>query len=66
MASKIIDKIVDLDLYGHPIGVHYNGRGTYKTKLGALFTLAAYALVLFNFITLSMVFMNGKRREEKF
>ena len=37
-----------LDFYGHSVGVHYRGSGTYKTKFGALCSLLTVVLVLMN------------------
>ena len=47
---------MDLDMYGHTIGVHYRGRDAYKTKLGALVTLATYVLMTVNMISLFTAF----------
>ena len=41
-----------LDIYGHPIGVHYQGDSVFKTRLGSLVTLMTYSLMLINFIGL--------------
>ena len=41
-----------LDIYGHPIGVHYNNQSVYKTWVGSLFTLLTYALILMNTVEL--------------
>ena len=38
--SKLATMFRGLDMYGHAIGVTYRGSGTYKTNLGALFTIA--------------------------
>ena len=46
--SKFEKLLVGQDIYGQPIGVHYRGDGYFKTKLGALVTLAAYVLIIIN------------------
>ena len=56
MAETVVDAIVSGDIYGHPIGVNYKGSDTYRTKLGALFTITAYVLVFLNFIAISVAF----------
>ena len=56
MAETVVDAIVSGDIYGHPIGVNYKGSDTYRTKLGALFTIVAYVLVFLNFIAISVAF----------
>ena len=47
MPVALAQKLVDQDIYGHQVGVHYKGSDTYKTKLGALFTVATYVLIGF-------------------
>jgi len=39
------DKFVSMDMFGHPVGVHYKGDSSYRTKVGSLFTLFAYMIV---------------------
>ena len=49
MLDKVRAFLVGQDIYGHVIGVHYKGSGTFNTGLGALCTLITYSLILFNF-----------------
>ena len=56
---------VDLDMYGHAIGVTYRGRDAYKTRLGALVTLATYILMTINSASLFLAFNDGSKQEEK-
>ena len=42
----IADKFRLIDIYGHSIGVHYRGDGSFRTSLGSIFTLITVALVL--------------------
>ena len=56
--------MVDFDIYGHPVGVHFKGSDTYKTKLGAFVTLATYTLILFNLGTLVISFFDSSKQVE--
>ena len=38
--------LTGLDVFGHKIGVNYNGDDAYKTKFGGLLTLITYVLVV--------------------
>ena len=58
MKFNLLKFIVGKDIYGHALGVNYNGEGTYKTRLGDLLTLATYTLILLNFVTISQEFIN--------
>ena len=49
--SGIVDFLVSLDMFGHPVGVNYKGSGVFQTKLGAFVTLVVQALMVFNLIT---------------
>ena len=67
MSLKRLEQIVvGQDMYGHLIGVHYRGSGSYQTRLGALFTLATYVLMVVNMVSLSAQFLDGSKQEEKF
>ena len=57
-------KLVELDRYGHQVGVHFKGSGTYNTKLGAIMTLATYTLVLFNMVSLIIAFADSSKQFE--
>ena len=58
--------MVGQDMYGHVIGVHYRGSGSYQTKLGAFVTLATYVLMIINMVTLLIAFKDGSKQDEKF
>ena len=45
-ASKLFSMIVDRDIFGLPIGVHYRGSDAFKSFPGALCTLATYVLII--------------------
>ena len=57
--SRIYDFIVDQDIYGHAIGVHYRGGTSYKTFLGSICTLGAYSLMIMQLVLLVTVFIDG-------
>ena len=63
--NRLTELFLDLDMYGHAIGVHYRGRGAYKTRLGALLTLATYVLMTVNMVSLFIAFNDGSKQEEK-
>ena len=55
MASALYKFFVALDVYGKPVTVNYRGLDTYKTCLGALFTLVVKSFLL---IFLSTAFLD--------
>ena len=57
--------IVDRDIYGHNIGVHYKGSDSFKTRLGAFITLITYLLISYNSERLLVAFKDGSKQEEK-
>ena len=63
MAQRLSDIIVNQDIFGHQIGVHYQGSDTFKTKLGALITVLTYTLIIANFLTLVVDFKDNNRWE---
>ncbi len=63
--GRVTDYLVGQDIFGFAIGVHYKGSGTYQTKLGALFTMITYILMLVNLVTLLQAFFDGSKQEEK-
>ena len=46
--------IEQLDIFGTPVGVHYQGNRKYRTKVGALISLIALLLIGYNLATLSL------------
>ena len=64
--KRLEEIIVGQDMYGHVIGVHYRGSGSYQTKLGAFVTLATYVLMVINMVTLFIAFKDGSNQGEKF
>ena len=55
---------VNLDMYGHTIGVTYRGGDKYKTRCGALVTIATYVLIIINTLSLLVAFNDGSNQEE--
>ena len=44
--KKLFKAFKAVDIYGHPIGVHYHGEGTYNTLFGSLLTVITAAIVI--------------------
>ena len=63
--NRIKEFIIDQDIYGHAIGVHYRGSTAYKTFLGSFCTLGAYLLVILQLVLLVTVFIDGSNQTEK-
>jgi hypothetical protein len=40
------ERIKGCDIYGHPVGLNFNGEDTFKTSIGGIATLVVYALIL--------------------
>ena len=62
--SRLENLIVQQDIFGHGIGVHYRGSDTYQTRMGAFFTLATYGLIIANLVTLWTAFLDGSNQTE--
>ena len=43
--KKLKSRILDMDIYGHPIAVHFKGSTTHKTWFGVVCTLLIYITV---------------------
>ena len=65
MRFSLVNFLVGTDVFGHPVGVNYRGSGSFKTKVGALCSLAALVVVLANLTTLVKIFFDGSKQEEK-
>ena len=59
MSKRLYKFLINQDVLGTPIGVHYKGQDSFKTGLGALCTLATYVLILVNSAQLLIAFENG-------
>ena len=65
MIKSIENYFVGWDIFGYKIGVHFKGKGSYQTRLGALLTLAVYVLMLANLFQLVTAFIDGSRQRVK-
>ena len=44
--SKFIKYLVSLDAFGEPVTLNYKGSSTFKTGIGAFFTISLRAFIL--------------------
>ena len=61
--KKLEEFLVNQDIFGHSIGVHYRGDESFKTRLGSFCTLVTYVLIMFNVTTLTTLFLHGEKYE---
>ena len=54
------------DIYGHAIGVHYDGEDTHKTRLGGVLTIVTYILGLINTYNLVLQFVDKSEQKEDY
>ena len=52
--KKLMDTFTGLDIFGHPITVFFKGKDVYRTRLGALLSIAVYAFVI-NYSSFSLI-----------
>ena len=64
MKSGIGSYLAKLDIYGHPIGVHYKGKGDFRTQFGGFCTLITFGLILFSVLTLSVAYLDETKQDE--
>ena len=57
--GKLDKFLVNQDMYGHMIGVHYRGKDVYKTRLGALVSIAMYVIMSMNAYSLYIAYRDG-------
>lgn len=62
--SSALDKLSGLDMFGHPIGVHFRGNGSYQTKLGAFCTLVTVVLATVNTFIIGGAFLHRTDQTE--
>ena len=63
--SKNFQKLISAtDIYGWPIKLNYRGDNVYKTLMGSCCSLVTYAVIIFNFTTLFMGFLEGSKQSE--
>ena len=53
MLRKVREFLLDRDVYGQPIGVHFGGKTKYNTWLGVLCTFMVYGIVCQSAVVLS-------------
>ena len=53
-----------IDIYGHPIGVHYKGNSTYQTKLGSFVTLMSFVIVTVYAVIIAIDLHTGESQDE--
>ena len=58
--GKFSNFVRGLDRFGHEVKISYQGSEHYKTKLGSIVTVAVYTLMLINFITISLDYINNE------
>ena len=64
-ANRFERMIVNYDIFGHAIGVHYRGSGAFKTRLGAFCTIVTKVLIIVNLVSLFIAFRDGSNQKEK-
>lgn len=57
--------MVDHDIYGHKIGVHYRGSDSFKTRFGAFVSVVTYVFIAINLQSLLLAFKDGSKQDEK-
>ena len=62
---KIKQYLLNQDIYGHKIGVHFQGKPSYNTWIGLICTCLFYGVVLQSAIMMSRDFMSDSRQDEK-
>ena len=66
---KLIDRVkefvLERDVYGHPIAVHFKGKTAYNTWLGVLCTFLVYGVVFQSVIALGGAFLDHSRQDQK-
>ena len=51
-------------MFGQPVMVNYQGSDNFRTKPGALMSMATYSLMLFNLVNLVQSFFDGDKQSE--
>ena len=57
-------KLTGIDLYGHPIGVHYKSSVTFSTILGSLCSIATLVLIAINTLSICTKFVDHSDQTE--
>ena len=64
MAIRLVQYFTEIDIFGAPISLQYRGRDTYKTRVGALLSLATYTIVIVVLLQKCVELMDGSAQEE--
>ena len=62
--QKIKEFVLDRDIYGHKIELHFQGKSSYNTWLGLICTLLIQGIVLQSIIVLGTDFINFGRQNQ--
>ena len=57
-------KLTSIDLFGHPIGVHYKGSGNFRTILGSICSVVTLVLIAINTLSISTKFVDHSDQSE--
>ena len=57
--SSFSKLMYSIDIYGFPIHVNYGGNEIFKTSMGVFCSFVTYALIIYNFATLSLSFLHN-------
>ena len=63
--EKVKEFLLERDIYGHQIGVHFQGKSSYNTWLGFFCTLFIYGIVFQSMVVMGTDFINFSRQDEK-
>ena len=61
--GKFSDFFLSIDIFGHPITVNYKGEDNFKTRLGALCTIAFFVLSIVNLTAVIPAYNNNSKLE---
>ena len=58
MGSKVVKFLRDRDMYGYAVGVNYKGDNSFRTRIGAIFTLVTYSLIILNLVVMTQGYLD--------
>ena len=65
MSNTFRKFVTAFDIYGWPINMNYHGNELYRTLMGSLCSLVTIVVILVNFATLAISYLDGSRQTEK-
>ena len=65
MSSTFRKFVTAFDIYGWPINMNYHGNELYRTLMGSFCSLVTIVVILVNFATLAISYLDGSRQTEK-